>query len=213
MKLLCCTTHGSDVTVVVLQLLVSLLLNSRGLSLFIGQDQQGSNPSSSSLGEASSLSSQSSSGESRVFPSLSSSSSSSTTNQPIPRSEYHMAPKYQDAIEVDYSQNPTAFGRILDGSLPANTIQESDALLAFEDRIPRAPLHALVIPKQYIPSMKSMTFEDLPLLYDMHDMALSIIKHYYPQAYDSGDYILCYHVPPFNSVDHLHQHVPTKYFP
>ena len=130
--------------------------------------------------------------------------------------EYHMAPQQSQQQEggggltegtVDYSKNPSVFGRILEGSLPSATIKESETLLSFVDRTPRAPLHALVIPKQHIPTVNSLTHHDLPLLHSMHDMAMEMIQHYHPHAYETNDYILCYHVPPFNSVDHLHLHV------
>lgn len=108
---------------------------------------------------------------------------------------------------VDYADDPTVFGRILEGSLPALALLESESLLAFQDRTPRAPLHALVIPKQNIPTVNSLEYSDLPLLNDARTMAMALIEHYFPQAHKDGDYILAYHVPPFNSVDHLHLHV------
>ena len=106
-----------------------------------------------------------------------------------------------------YKTNPTIFGRILDGTIPSITIKETLTLLAFEDKIPRAPLHALIIPKQYIPSVKSVTSKDIPMLQEMKNLAIEIIQHYYPQTIGTKDYILCYHIPPFNSVDHIHLHV------
>lgn len=39
------------------------------------------------------------------------------------------------------------FARILDGRLPANTIDEDDLTLSFADINPQAPRHHLVIPK------------------------------------------------------------------
>jgi len=41
----------------------------------------------------------------------------------------------------------------------------------------------------------------------MQRTALETIQSCHPEAYDTHDYILCFHVPPFTSVDHLHLHV------
>lgn len=41
----------------------------------------------------------------------------------------------------------------------------------------------------------------------MHRMGLSLIEKEQPEAYATKDYITCFHVPPFNSVDHLHLHI------
>jgi len=115
---------------------------------------------------------------------------------------YHQAPP-----RVNYDENPSVFGPILRGELPVLTLKETPLLLGFQDRTPRAPLHALIIPKQYIKSVFELNEKDIDLLGDMHDMAMDLIQTYYPKAAKREDYILCYHVPPFNSVDHLHLHV------
>jgi len=117
---------------------------------------------------------------------------------------YH---SYEAPNGVVYSENPTVFGKILRGELPALSFEESNNTLAFEDRHPRAPLHALVIPKRYIPSVFSLQPTDLTLLEEMRQVALNLVGKRYPEAVAKGDYILCYHVPPFNSVGHLHLHV------
>lgn len=116
--------------------------------------------------------------------------------------QFHEAPKY-----VDYSTNQSVFGKILRGEAPALVLKESATLLAFLDRKPRAPLHALVIPKGFIASVFALSKEDLPLLEEMRNMGIDLVKTYYPDAYRDNDYILCFHVPPFNSVDHIHLHV------
>ena len=116
--------------------------------------------------------------------------------------QYHKPPP-----GVDYAENPSVFGRILRGESPALTLYESQELLAFQDRSPKAKLHALVIPKRYISTVSSLTKGDLHTLQDMRAAGLELIEKYQPQAFQRDDYILCYHVPPFNSVDHLHLHV------
>jgi len=49
--------------------------------------------------------------------------------------------------------------------------------------------------------------ERLALVLNMKQMACSILQKKEPAAYQKGDYILCFHVPPYNSVDHLHLHI------
>lgn len=41
----------------------------------------------------------------------------------------------------------TLFDKILDGRIPAEVVYEDEAVLAFRDISPQAPVHALVIPR------------------------------------------------------------------
>ena len=123
-------------------------------------------------------------------------------NQPQLTTSYHEPPS-----GIDYSDNPSVFGRILNGDQPCKVYSESTELLAFQDRTPKANFHGLVIPKQYIKSVYSLTSNDVKLVQDMRQMGLDLLEKELPQALTDKDYILCYHIPPFNSVDHLHMHV------
>lgn len=122
-----------------------------------------------------------------------------------------------------YANNPTVFGRILDGKIPTRTYVESAELLAFRDKSPHAPFHALVIPKRHVKNVyslrgisphsegggehKSEDSNDIQLIQNMRQMGLDLLEQHQPKALASEDYILCFHIPPFYSVDHLHLHV------
>lgn len=125
---------------------------------------------------------------------------------------YHEPPPAEAAVVDYYSANPSVFGRILNGESPSRDYAETSELLAFRDRSPKAEFHALVIPKRYVPNLYSLTNDDLDLVRDMRRLALDLLEDRVPRARDANDYVLCFHVPPFNSVDHLHLHVlaPTS---
>jgi len=105
---------------------------------------------------------------------------------------------------VDFRTNPTVFGSLLRGELPAKTFLETKNILVFEDIHPRAQLHALVIPKRFVESVYDV---DGPLLQELQQAAHAVLQEQMPTAYAQKDYILCFHIPPFNSVNHLHMHV------
>jgi diadenosine tetraphosphate (Ap4A) HIT family hydrolase len=119
-----------------------------------------------------------------------------------------------------YNNNPTPFGAILRGDSPARVLGETNDLLAMVDRSPQSiRLHALIIPKRYIGTILDLSFqnapisshhhhqedivEDVALLYQMRELGLELVQRY--QCED--DYRMVFHVPPYNSVDHLHMHV------
>lgn len=115
--------------------------------------------------------------------------------------------KFDPPEGVNYEDNPTIFGKILRGETPAAVLAERPDMMVFRDAYPNAPLHDLVIPKRLIPSIFELEAADLPLLYDMKQMALEQVERQAPEAFENNDYRLVFHVPPFNSVDHLHLHV------
>jgi diadenosine tetraphosphate (Ap4A) HIT family hydrolase len=128
-------------------------------------------------------------------------------NLPPATCVYHEPPPVGAAVVDCYSANPSVIGRILSGESPSRDYSETSELLAFRDRSPKAEFHALVIPKRYVPNLYSLTNDDLDLVHDMRCMALDLLEDRMPRARDADDYVLCFHVPPFNSVDHLHLHV------
>lgn len=123
---------------------------------------------------------------------------------PEPAATYRVPPL---GIPTDYEDNTSVFGDILRGEVPASVYAESDTLLTFRDRSPRAPLHGLVIPKRHIRGVRDLSPNDLNTVVEMKQVALTVIKKEQPEAYSEEDYILCFHIAPFNSVDHLHLHV------
>lgn len=124
---------------------------------------------------------------------------------------------HEHAEGVSYDENNTAFGKILRGEAPAIILDENENFLAFQDKKPRAPLHGVIIPKKRIKSVLDLKKSDLPMLKEMNEMAVNIVKELSAEAYNKGDFRLCFHVPPHNSVDHLSLHIiaplaKTNYF-
>jgi len=56
---------------------------------------------------------------------------------------------------VTYDPN-NIFARILRGEIPCKTVYEDDFVLAFDDIAPKAPVHALVLPKTAYVSLEDM---------------------------------------------------------
>ncbi|KAL9180415.1 hypothetical protein ACHAXT_008385 [Thalassiosira profunda] len=109
---------------------------------------------------------------------------------------YHDPPP---GTAADYSDNPSVFGKILRGELPSRDYREDAELLAFNDRTPKARLHALVIPKRYFKSVYDLTSDDVGMLRDMRQMGLELMEEHEPEALANDDYCLCFHIPPFYS--------------
>lgn len=119
----------------------------------------------------------------------------------------YYVPRFPPPVGVSYENNPTVFGQILRSEIPTIILNETTDFLIFRDKKPRAPLHDLVIPKQRIGSVFDLQPSDLPIIETMKTLALAQIQLEQPEAYAKADYRLVFHVPPFNSVDHLHLHV------
>lgn len=68
------------------------------------------------------------------------------------------------------------FCSISAGKIPATVLYEDDDVIAFEDIMPAAPVHFLVIPKKHISTLNDLTEEDIPLMGKMHFVAKTIAK-------------------------------------
>jgi len=58
----------------------------------------------------------------------------------------------------------TLFEKIIAREIPAAIVYEDDAVFAFHDIKPQAPVHVLIIPKKPIPRIAEAGAEDQPLL-------------------------------------------------
>lgn len=67
-------------------------------------------------------------------------------------------------LKNDIQKNPTIFGKILRGEIPADKIYEDDFILSFRDIQPKAKIHVLVIPKKRIEDLRNAKPEDKEIL-------------------------------------------------
>jgi len=106
------------------------------------------------------------------------------------------------------SQN-CVFCRIVDGELPARTVAETDATLAFLDANPLAPGHTLVIPKAH-----HARIGDLPedLAGDLFDQLYRLVP-VVQDAVDADAVNVGFNDGPASGqeVPHVHGHVVTRF--
>jgi histidine triad (HIT) family protein len=53
--------------------------------------------------------------------------------------------------------NDCIFCRIVRGEIPAGRVYEDDAVIAFRDIHPQAPVHVLVVPREHVASTDALT--------------------------------------------------------
>jgi len=56
------------------------------------------------------------------------------------------------------------FCKISQGSIPARIVHQDADLVCFHDLDPKAPVHALVIPRKHVATINELQAEDAPLL-------------------------------------------------
>ena len=66
------------------------------------------------------------------------------------------------------------FCSIAAGAIPCSKLYEDDSVLAFADIDPKAPFHALLIPKQHIPSAAAITAENSGVIAHLYEVAASL---------------------------------------
>src|SRR3989338_7683204 len=68
------------------------------------------------------------------------------------------------------------FCRIIAGNIPAQSVADTEKLMAFLDIHPQAPTHILIIPKKHIESMQTLQTEDAALIAEMALLAQRLAK-------------------------------------
>ncbi|KAJ3715241.1 HIT-like protein [Lentinula guzmanii] len=96
-----------------------------------------------------------------------------------------------------------------------DVIWESDRLIAFRDRDPACELHFQIIPRLHIPSVRQLEKSDVEMSrHTIHSSKSKIVISFHADLLDHQSR-MGFHIPPFNSVGHLHLHVqalPYKNF-
>jgi histidine triad (HIT) family protein len=68
------------------------------------------------------------------------------------------------------------FCRIINGEVPSRKVYEDDAIVAFHDSNPQAPVHVLVVPRKHVATLNDLEPEDSALVGDMMRRAAAIAK-------------------------------------
>lgn len=68
------------------------------------------------------------------------------------------------------------FCKIVAGDIPSQKVYEDDAVYAFRDIAPQAPVHILVIPKEHIPSVDGITAENSAVVAHIFEVIPQIAK-------------------------------------
>ena len=98
------------------------------------------------------------------------------------------------------------FCQIIKGTIPANILDQTEHVLAFEDINPQAPTHVLIIPKDHIPSCRDLNKQNVHCLSEMALLAQNIAdeEHITRDGYrwviNTGD-------DGGQTVDHIHLHL------
>ncbi len=97
------------------------------------------------------------------------------------------------------------FCRIAKGEAPADVVLDRTDLLAFRDINPQAPTHALVIPRDHIPSLEALSEGHAELVSNL----VQAVNEVADQEGIAGGFRMVANIGSAagQSVDHLHLHV------
>ena len=97
--------------------------------------------------------------------------------------------------------NPCIFCSIIDKKIPASIVAEDTSTIVIRDITPKAPVHLLVIPKNHVVNMASISPDKLDTVKDMTLMVQTLAQQH-PQFN-----LICNNGPEAGqTVMHLHWH-------
>lgn len=98
------------------------------------------------------------------------------------------------------------FCKLVAGEIPATILYEDDQVIAFEDIMPQAPTHFLVIPKKHISTLNDLTEEDQAVMGALPIVASKVAKQK-GVAEDGYRVIMNCNQDGGQTVYHIHMHV------
>lgn len=98
------------------------------------------------------------------------------------------------------------FCKVIAGDLPGAFVHQDDALVAFRDINPQAPLHVLIVPRRHIPTLNDLTPADDELVGAMFRRAAALAKEH---GYDGRGYRTVFNTnrEAGQTVFHIHLHL------
>jgi histidine triad (HIT) family protein len=98
------------------------------------------------------------------------------------------------------------FCQIVEGKSPAQMLYQDEAVSAFRDKHPIAPVHVLIVPNKHIASVNELEPEDEPLIGRMFRVARQIARQ---EGVDQSGYRLIANTGPNAGqvIYHLHLHL------
>lgn len=100
----------------------------------------------------------------------------------------------------------TIFDKILAGDIPADKVFEDEAVLAFHDVSPQAPVHVLVIPKKKIVGFADLRNEEEALL-GAFMKRISLVAEHLGLEQDGYRVVFNQGKDGGQSVDYIHAHI------
>ncbi|XP_031347360.1 histidine triad nucleotide-binding protein 3 [Photinus pyralis] len=98
------------------------------------------------------------------------------------------------------------FCNIISGKHPNELIYEDEELVIFKDIKPAAEHHYLAVTKRHIKNVNELTTNDKELVEKLMEVGKRVLQEL---GADVNDLRMGFHVPPFNSISHLHLHLIT----
>jgi histidine triad (HIT) family protein len=98
------------------------------------------------------------------------------------------------------------FCQIITGGVPAALLYQDDAVVAFKDINPQAPLHVLIVPRRHIATLNDLTTDDDALVGSMFRTAAALAKEH---GYDARGYRTVFNTnrEAGQTVFHIHLHL------
>ena len=98
------------------------------------------------------------------------------------------------------------FCKIVEGGVPAALVYQDEAVVAFKDINPQAPLHVLIVPRKHIATLNELTPEDDGLVGSMFRAAAALAREH---GYEARGYRTVFNTnrEAGQTVFHIHLHL------